>query len=287
METENVKNEPKEEVEEKELYRKTTLKDLKNELPILPYVNKEPVKNRTFTFIEWNFDVEEKLSDLKSNAETPGLFVNSMLCLLLDSFCGEDFQSFTETEKRIKISNLEFSNVMYIYMYLRVEELGDALHMAISCPNCKYLDKDWKGSLYDLDVHVKDECHKRVLDYELKKPISYEDKIVTNIIFDHSKWSSLERAKRELAENAGKMKKLFFVSSLIGASEAKGAISAFVPAELLRGMHKFDIERGMAKVTENNAGPVVALSGTCKKCGIDWLKQIDWTFDSFFDSSSL
>ena len=102
-----------------------TLQELGPNLPIQTKLNGQYVKDRSFSFIEWDMELEEKLSKLQAKSKNIGTFINQMLCTVLDNFCGIDFQSLKDHEKTLMINQLEYTNVMYMYIYLRVEELGE------------------------------------------------------------------------------------------------------------------------------------------------------------------
>lgn len=272
-------------------YGTTTLQELG---PILPVLRRNPqtkefTKDREFSFIDWDMETEERVAALKKDANSVGHFVNKMMCLLLDRFCGQDMQSMDENAKTVMMSQLEFPNLMYMYIWLRVEELGEQYNVGdITCPVCRKVNKDFMGDLNTLEVRTKDENNEREVDYELKRPITLNDQVITNLKLDVSKWEVLEKANVEDAENDGKMKFLMLKSAINGASTAEGPIEGYVDTDqLLRKLKKVDIEKSMKAVTDNNAGPVMGVSGTCIHCKAEFMRQLDWRYDHFFDSSSL
>lgn len=103
-----------------ELYKITTLDELGPNLPIIPNtLNIQKPKDKSFSFIEWDMEIEEKISDIQSKVENIGSLVSQMMCLLIDQFCGQDFQSLPDEQKVLTINQLEFPNVMYMFIYLR------------------------------------------------------------------------------------------------------------------------------------------------------------------------
>lgn len=283
----------KKEVKEKklkEMYRVTTLGELGAKLPIAPRgIDGAILKDRDFSFREWDMEAEEKISQLQKDSINVGDFTNRMLCLLLDQFCGQDFQSKRPEAQTLLLNQLEFPNIMYMYVFLRVEELSQYLKMDVGCPNCKKLIENYMVDLEDLEIHVKDTEHTRVQEYTLVKPIRLEDgKIVTGMMIDVAKWDSLESASRDIIENGGKMKAMLFKSSISGVLEAKGPIDGFISTEkLIKKIKKIDIEKISNLVIKNNGGPSMVVGGKCPHCRTEFLKPLDWRYDYFFDSSSL
>ena len=293
---------------EGELYRVTTLRELGPNLPI-PIILQDGtiLPKRSFSFLEWDMDMEEILSKAKSKAKTVGLFINNMMGHILDDLCGQSFQDLSEGERALKINQMEFSNVMYMYIYLRVEELGPTIRMDVGCPSCGQLNKDWRGDLNDLEIRVKDapvsavegkdgkkgteesKGHSRTCEYELRKPLLMEDKkVITSLKLNIGKWDSMEKADAEVAKNPAKMKRLLFESAIVGVSEKDKPVEGFYDIEqVIRKLKKVDIEMCMTEMVENNAGPIMAIQGECVHCGTEWYKELDWSYDYFLDSSSL
>lgn len=274
-----------------ELYKITTLDELGPNLPILPNsLTIQKPKDKSFSFLEWDMEIEEKISEIQSKAKNIGHLVSQMMCLLLDQFCGQDFQSLPEEQKILNINQLEFPNVMYMFIYLRTEELGYDLKMDVTCPACKKLNKDFVADLRTLEVHQKDENHKRAHSYDLIKPILLENgDVVQAVHYDVSKWDAMERATPDVADNAGKMKQLLFRSSVtqVEVKSDKDKTKNYPVDLVIKKLKKVDIEKISSAITQNNAGPLMAMKGKCIHCQAEWFRVIDWSYNYFFDSSSL
>ena len=282
----------KEKVEsESNLFEKSVLKDLGMNLPIMPRLlgsEDDFYTSREFSFIDWDMELEEELAGLQSKCTNVGEFVNKLLAKLLDQFCGHDFQSLDEGKKHIMLHQLEFPNIMYMYIYLRCEELGPDLKFDLVCPYCAKDIKNFVGDLESLEVNVKNKDHERLLEYDLKRSIQIDDKKITGIKLDVSKWSSLQDVPQKDAGNSGSIKKHLFYSSIVGGLDSNGPIEGFIDNKtLVKKLKKVDIERITKLITDNNAGPQMSISGECPNCTNEFHKPIDWRYESFFDSSSI
>lgn len=279
------------ETNEKKLnYKKITLKELGANLPIIRRLpDGKPLDKREFSFIEWDMTIEEKLSDLKEKSKSMGEYVSAMLSLLIADFCGQDFQKLSKEEKILALSQLEYSNIIYMYVYLRVEELGDELRLDVTCPFCAKLNKDFACSLYDMDVHVKDAEHERTVDYDLQKPITIDEKIVTGLKLDIAKWEAMEKADPDQADNSAKVKKLIFNSSIAGAYvEDRKPFPGYADVgRIVKSLKKIDIEKLAKTIIQNNCGPAMTVKGDCVHCRKEWFKELNWSPDYFFANSSL
>ena len=276
----------------KKLSYTKTLKDLGPNLPVSTKLKNEFVKDRSFSFLEWDMQLEEELSRLLNKSKNIGIFINQMLCKLLDNFCGIDFQSLKDHEKTLIINQLEYVNVMYMYIYLRVEELGSDLSVSMQCPICKKEIKNYIFDLNTLDISCKDKDHKRLHEYTLVKPITYKvndvSKIITGFNVDITKWDVLEGLNTVKNFNNSTLKKRMFFSAIVDVLDSSGVIQDFVDKKtVIEKLKKVDIEKLLSLVTENNAGPSMVTEIECPHCGNELEKILEWRYEIFFGNSSL
>jgi len=269
-----------------------TLKELGPNLPITPIIKGNPVKDQSFSFLDWDMKVEEELSKLLKDSKNIGVFINAMLCKLLDNFCGMDFQSLDKSEKTFLLSQLEYTNIMYMYIYLRVEELSEELKVNLNCPVCQKEIKDYICNLYSLDVSCKSDKHERKHEYNLKKPIHFKhneiSKIITGFNIDITQWNSLEGITVGNKFSDTSLKKRMFYSSIVEFLDSKGVISDFIDKKtVIDKLKKADIEKILSLITENNAGPSMVTEIECPHCGNQSEKVLEWRYEIFFGSSSL
>jgi len=270
-------------------YEITTLFDLGPNLPVIPTREDGAfIKDRSFSFIEWDMDIEEKIAAIWNDENNVGIMINKMMGILLDQLAGEDFKSFSDDQKTAKLNQVDFANMMYMYMFLRTEELGYELKMEISCPSCFKLMKNFKADLKTLEIHQKNEEHERLKRYDLAKPIHIDKDIITTIWVNHSKWYTMEKADISVVQNAGKMKKLLFETSIEKVSTSKPDNTKFFDIKtIIKKLKKIDIEKISELITDNSGGPLMAMEGKCSHCKRPFYKAIDWSYQYFFDSSSL
>lgn len=289
MNEEKNETEAQEEVKKVATSRRTTLDDLGLQFP----VHNDKFDEQTFSFLEWDMDVEEKLSDLQSkHGSNVGIFVRHMMDLLLDTIYGKDYQSLSKEEKTIVLSQLHFPDMMYMYMSLRVEEMGeDLLFENITCPNhhCRKLIPEFVADLRTLEVVCKDKEHNKTFDYELKRPIIMEGRKepITGLRLEITKWASLENVPSEKAGNEGFIKKSMFNSSIQSALTNGEVVEGFVDLKtLVRKIKKADQNKLGNAITDNNGGIDMIVGGECPHCKAEFVKPIEWGYDSFFGSSS-
>lgn len=280
-------------------FRKTTLGELGNRLPIYRVgQDKKPIEKNEFTFIPWDMEMEEKLAEKQEKSKGRGTFINEMMCMLLDNFCGQEFQEMKPEERAVVMNQLEWSNMMYMYIYLRVEELGSNMSLNLMCPNprCQQQLDNYVVDLKGLDVHVKEynfekkeADHPRVSTYDLVKPIILKDGLTISAInFDMSRWDYMEKSDNKDGINAGKLKMFMLKSSVVGFKNGEEKVTKFLdPQQVFSRMKKIDIEQCTRFVADNNAGPVPLVECQCPKCETKWNRMLEFNYQSFFDSSSL
>jgi hypothetical protein len=276
-------------------FEEITLRELGSKLPIFPkdLINpktQKPVECAEFSFIEWDMSIEEKISDIRDKSKNTGKFITKMMSVLLDQFCGMDFQEMDAGTKELLLSRTYFPNLMYMYIYLRVDQIDEKVEYGnFKCPYCNQDLKKFEANLNDLTVQVKDKEEDYITDYELCKPLIINKKTVTNFKFDISRWEALELIPADKQSNAAVLKKHLLISSLSSICDANGPITdVFIEKKtLLEKLKKKDIQRSLEHSAKNNGGPQMFLEVDCPFCSGTIQKIIDWRYDSFFENSSL
>lgn len=270
-------------------YEKTELDQLGNNLPIIRKVGDQFIEDRTFKFKDWTMPIEEKISELKRKSKTTGLFVTAMLDLLLDEFNGKAWEDYTKEERVLILNQLEFANVVYMYAYLRVEEIGEKFAMTVICPYCENEMKNYEFDLRTMDVNIKNKYHPREKTVKLSRPIYMDDdQKITGFVISHAKWDFMEKTDSKTARNEALMKKLMF-GTAIQSFECDGEkIEKFYSVHnVVNKMKKRDIEHLAVEVGNFNAGPLMMMEGDCNCCGRSFMRMVNWGYDDFFVTSSL
>lgn len=276
---------------------KKTLRDLDNRLPIglkeKPEWNFKP-RDNTFKFKEWGFEQEEEISKIKNKETSSGSFATKVLTMMLDELGGLKWDKMGE-EKILVLNRMCMSDVLYMYIYLRIEALGHEFAFSnLVCPYCGYDHEEFVVDLRDLDVDIrdKDEDIEYIEEYTLKRPIKFahndgDGKKITEKIeklkVTRSTWSVMEEMSGENAQNMAKSKLCILKNSIVGYNDSIG----YVPEEIITSIRKLDYERLDRLIGRLNKGPTVVISDDCKNCAKKWSRQINWSYDYFFASSSL
>lgn len=268
--------------ESKDTSVKSTLKELANKLPI-EIKGKE---NQFFTFKNWGMPEEKKIAEIKGENPNMGRFISQMMYLLLDTLHGEDFGGQEEAKKILTINQLPMGDVLYMFIYLRYDQLSEDISMGFHCPNCQKLVKDWVADLGDLDVDCKRGDWEDTVTYKLKKPITLEkgEQLIDNLKLTVAKWDAMERATEEIATNDAARQEHQLKACLQGSEGYEGHLDA---NEVINKLAKKDLEYLQKVISSHNAGPSIQAEVQCSRCKHKYLQMIDWSYDNFFGASSL
>ena len=86
----------------------------------------------------------------------------------------------------------------------------------------------------------------------------------------------------------GYLREAYILASYVEAiaKDVEGA-PTLDKVKLSENIAKLDIERIFDKLDDFNAGPELKVEVTCTECGSLNEREINWTYDNFFGSSSL
>lgn len=259
---------------------KTTLIKLGYNLPVV-VPSKE---SQGFSFKNWTMKEEKEISALQKKYVGVGRFVSAVLCHMLKTIHGENFSGKKEEEKIVQLDQTDLPNVLYMWICLRLDALGNKLAMDVTCPNCRQENKKSVFLLDGMDVTTKNIEDERIVEYSLIKPFNFNDEHVTKLKITVTKWDMMEKSDNSIAEDAGLLKEAVFGYSIIGTNSEKPLHDKI---NLIQNIAKIDIENLSEQISKHNGGPFLVLNGECKFCKRKFNRAVEWGYDSFFGVSSL
>ena len=266
--------------------KKTTLSELGLNLPI----GAKKYKAKSFAFKSWGMDEEKKIGELKRKHKT-GQFLSEVLALMLDHCCGESFESLEHPRKLLMINQLPLMDVLYLWVYLRYDQVDEYIRMDVGCPFCSRMNKDFIANLGGLDVDCLEHVGEEITEedeftfYKVRKPFEIDEgEKVEQIKIARTPWDAMEKATDEIFANQGMLTEMIFKKSIIGINDEHGYVDI---DKLNRGIRKRDIESLSNKITDFNGGPSLVVSGKCTFCANTFQRQLDWSYDLFFGSGSI
>lgn len=267
--------------------RKTTLEKLGPNLPIPLPPTKDQKFTTDFSFKSWGLSEDKTIGEIKRKAQYMGPFINKVLGLMLHKCGGVDFAASDDSKKEYMLNQMPMMNVLYMWIYLRYDQLDEMIRLDVGCPGCGRMNKNFTASLAGLDVDVVEKDDKEIAEYVLKKTFTLDKKdseVVKNLKIRRTPWEAMDRADDETTTNQGKITELIFHKSIVGCNDETGYVDFEKVAKKIR---KRDIERLSIEIQDHNAGPSLAIEGKCAFCPVTFFRQLDWSYDTFFGNSSL
>ena len=263
----------------------TTLEDLGPNLPIGFANGNEFLKE--FEFKTWKFKEEKQIGKIRENAKglTVGEFVRHLMSVMLIRIGPHlDFQSLSDPEKTVILSQMYMPDMLYSYIWLRVHSLGPELPMKLKCPTCKY-EFDYEVDLKTLEVKVLLEPKKLKKEINLKDGFQIHKELRKKLTIRPPLWSIMDDPQIARSDNPGERDAAMIKGSVVGAEGLENGKPIAILDTDLDEMSKFDIVTTVAAI-EDTPGPNMVLEADCPKCKTKFFQMIEWFYDSFFTISS-
>jgi len=267
--------------------KRTTLSELGATLPVGTF--RDGKFFRHLAIRKWRMEEERELGKFrKDGVQTAAQYTSVVLSYMLTSFgIHTDFQALSEAERRLAINQAPMADILYTWVWMRVQALDSTLLVNLACPspNCGH-KFDWKGDLESMDVDVAQGPEDLAIVHTLRDGIEIGKKTIHTITIVPPLWATYEQVRREKAGDMGmgEMKRMMLRSAIRDTPE----IEAFVlTEEHLDSLSKYDLERCVGVLEKRSPGPELVLDASCPSCESEFQHALDWQYDSFFGSSSL
>lgn len=277
-------------------FTKYKLKEWGARFPIGELVNGTLVKD--FSLKELFHPQEKALGIYKSQNQHKAYnnVVTKILALMFTKFGGKPFKhepsdtEQDEAKRMLDVSKLLMADVIYAYIYARVQELGTELWYPFVHEACKYEGRA-KYDLEDLDVIVCDEPERLLQEVELVHGIRWRDgSIKKKAYVQPIRWFDMCSDDAKEAQSEQTLLELHMVekSTLVEVTGSEGAVVRVPPSEAeFASLRKIDIGRIGTAIEDLNLGARVVSEGKCPGCKKDYFQPIDVMYESFFSDASL
>lgn len=247
---------------------------------------------KTIDVKKWRMKEERELSKLKKENKHASMpqFVSMVLSAMANKIGAYDFTGDIKTaNKMLNISSMYTPDVFYAYVWLRVKALGSDLVLNTSCPKCGDDENfSFSADLNTIDVKTVEKFEDAMWRYDLVEPFDIRGETVVGFNFGPPMWSVMEGMKGIDSGDTGAIKAALIHGSIQSIIKADGKEEAIALAQHeLDDMCKIDIEKITGDLDKYAIGPEMAVTITCPKCGKEFKKVIDWSYDDFFGTSSL
>jgi hypothetical protein len=186
-------------------------------------------------------------------------------------------------ERAAYLGRFYFGDVMYAYVWLRRETMGDALAMEVTCVHCQ--DKGafpWKGSLSTVEVVTVDDEKDLEWSYTLRSPIDIRGKRVTHFRMTAPRWNVALETKGSSEELA----RLAIVRNGVTGLNDEPTYIELLDSEMDE-VSRLDLELLTKSFDDHHLGPNMSIEGNCPHCDSEFKRPINWKYDNFFGASSV
>lgn len=280
--------------------KRTTIRELGQKLPIGTPEDGKLIK--TFEVRPYKARIDRHLAIYKE--ANPNLsfshVVTYYVAMILRNAGGRSFalekDGSPSDETLLDISQLFFADVMYIYVWSRLTELGSKVTKAVRCPVCDVITHGAQFDLWDCDVNVAESIEELEQWVDLRRGFALrgDGRIAKRVKLHPVKWVVMHH-EGVTSGQVGQAGYAQLQHSIVGVD---GIEDVYTPIESeIDDLHKIDallLERETSRVSAGlDMTAVIECPGdpkkdepkTGKKCGFEITDPLDWTFDNFFDSS--
>jgi len=244
-------------------------------------------RSRAFRVRPYKMKHEKALAELRNEAKgvNIGKFVADVLALMLQTVGPHNFDTMKDGDRQLAINQLSMPDVLYLYLYLRYDALGDEpVMMQVKCPNCSD-EYRWYGDLGTLEVKViTDGTSDLTRIYSMRDKMAFRGKEVDKLKLGLIKWDAFQRPE---FQKVSSMQNATITASIIGIEGLEYVPGTFqMASDDLDDMSKYDMAGLIRDIEENTPGPQLAVEPQCPTCKYEARMMIDWSWDSFFARSA-
>lgn len=279
-------------------FTKHKLKKWGARMPIGKLVNGVLVKD--FSLRELLHPLEKSLGKYKAANQHKAYnnVMSKVLALMLTKFGNKAFEhNPTDTEQEeasamLDVGRLTMPDVIYIYIYARIQELGTELFYPFvhETKSCKHVGRA-KYDLEDLDVIVCDDPERLTQVVDLVHGLAGRDGSRKMKVFVQPMlWFDMCSDEAKEAQTEETLLELHMVdkSTLVEISGGDGKVVKVPLAESeLASLRKIDIGRIGTAISDLSLGARLVSEGKCPGCKEDYFQAVDASYESFFSDASL
>lgn len=273
--------------------RRTTIRELGQQLPI-GFQNGDGKLEKAFSIRPYKARIDRHLGHWReaNDGRTQAYLVGKFIAMITAQ-AGPHILSLTKDGDSTDVSELAvskwaFADVLYVYVWTRIQELDPFLILPFKCPVCSHFGTA-KFDLRDSDVAVAESVEELEHWVDLRKGMELRDgTTVKRIKLQPITWAALYN----IGAGGGQLGSHDYVQIQHSIKAVEGHDYYTPLVQEIDTLHKIDmliIDRAANKVS---AGLDLETTVNCPKkdedgdvCGFEITRPLDWEFDYFFDTS--
>lgn len=266
--------------------KETMKQPLQERGPILPIgiLDASGALHRGIECREWRLKEERELGAALEKVESArmGQYISTVIGTLCTQLGPFKLDSMKPAERAVIISQMWMPDVFFVYLWLRVQTMGNTMSLRMACPNCGHRF-DYTADLGSVTINFVDKFEDSRWKYSLKRPFELRGKKVSEMTLCPSRWAAMDALGDKVGKNFGIMKAGLIVGSIYEINGVTGV--AYADHELDE-MYKIDVETLTNLIDRKSLGPDMSVEDVCAKCGKQYRSSLDWGNDAFFAVSS-
>jgi len=252
---------------------------------------------RGFTFNEYNYDLEKDVARFRRmNEQIPNTrIVTKVLSVCVNQLGGKPLipEEVTDPNQREivamqKIGQLFMADVYYLWIRLRMEELGTEYKSPFACLSCRR-QGEILTDMESMDVFCVNDPSILEKEVKLQKGLKFRDgSLKKTVTVNPVRWCQLDTPEMVNVASDPMSMKLHFIRHAITGIQGYSEPVVLMDEEI-GSLRKVDVEILSGAVNYTNLGPSMTLTGKCpnQECKAPFTWPLDWDYDSFFSTISL
>lgn len=266
--------------------KRIELRELGARLP-LGVVGTDGLIHKDIACKPWRGREEREVSGFKSESQEKGDFVTRLISFMFTRIGPHDFESMKEAERKAVVATLYMGDVLYMYVWLRVQCLGKSLKMDLTCLRCNF-EFPYDADLNTVVVRTADSLENAKWSYVLKSPFEIRGEMANSFDLAPTRWQTMEtsiKKQYDAGDANGSGTKMDMIEGCI--KRVTGREDMVLISKEFDDMLKVDIERLATRIDKHEVGPDLSVKEKCPRCKRDFVTTLDWGYESFFGDSSL
>jgi hypothetical protein len=223
----------------------------------------------------------EGLRKARGKMTLAGFVVEVMSRMLTSYGPWDDFQSLDETQRRLLMTQAWMADVIYMYIWLRIQALGAEMKFGVECPHCNAKVK-LPADLTLTDVTVVEDIAALSRRHVLRDGLDVAGASVTELVLQPPRWQAMESVTG-VRTSTGDVKMAMIQSAIRQLGDGKRPVTI----DILESLTKRDLEMLTRVIDDLSPGPDLTLEVTCPSCREESKHPLNWSWDFFFTAASL
>ncbi len=231
------------------------------------------------------------LAARRDDAVTAGRFASEVIKMFVTDVAGFKLGETSEGERSLFVNRLSMADAFTLYFGVRITAKGPIIKPRLRCPMCKFAFSD-TVDLYSTIMRIITDPTELEREFKFSETYTVEIAKGREVTFDRvtlgpPMWSEIEGLTPEKFDNTAIMTEAIIRGAIkrlgdLSETDTRLALSS----NALDMLSLLDIDDLTEDINNNAPGPELVIDTKCKRCKSKITTPLDWSYDSFFGTSS-